>query len=399
MRYARSVAALMLTARIACAADADAVLEAAVESGRVAGVVAMAATSSRVLYAEARGYADRANGVPMALDAIFRIASMTKPITSVAVMQLVEVGEVRLDAPISAYIEGFEPRRVLLAVENGEPRYSRASYTPTLRQLLSHSSGFVYGFWHEGLFAITDFAALTPTYFLDDPLAFEPGSRWHYGTGTDWAGVIVERVSGESLERYFQRRITGPLEMVDTAYNLPQERHGRIVTRHQREADGTLTELPNEGFPPVTFFGGGAGLYSTAADYVSFMQMILRRGGGAERVLSAASVEAMGVNQIGELEVGEMKTTMPDFSNDFDIYPNTSARFGIGFAINEADIPGRRKRNSLTWGGLYNTYFWIDIESDLCGVLMTQILPFFDHDVIDLLAAFESAIYQEYRID
>lgn len=386
---------LMATTIAHAEPNPNAVLEAAVRSGRVPGVVAMVATSEAVIYAKAAGFADRANHVPMRLDAIFRVASMTKPLTSVAVMQLLDDGQIRLDAPISDYLAEFEPRPVLLAVEDGEPRYTAATYAPTVRQLLSHSSGFAYSFWNDRLFAITDFSALAPDYFVDQPLAAEPGTEWQYGTGTDWAGLIVERVSGMSLENYFRRRITGPLGMADTSYNVPADKQARIVTRHQREADGTLTETPNEGFPPVTFFPGGAGLYSTAADYVAFMQMILRGGVKGERILSLEAVDAMAVNQIGELEVVEMKSTVPNFSNDFDIYPDTAARFGLGFLINEADVPGRRRRMSLTWGGLYNTYFWIDRQSDLCGVLLTQILPFYDHGVIELLAEFESAIYRQ----
>lgn len=395
---------LLLTA-LAMAANAtadsgpDSVLEAAVADGRVPGVVAMVADSTGVIYAKAAGFADVAGQTPMQIDSMFRIASMTKPITSVAMMQLIEQGKVELDAPISDYLDDFEARKVLLSVADGVPTYSDEAHTPTIRQLLSHSPGFGYSVWNERLFAITDFAGFSPTYFMSEPLVFEPGSQWHYGTGTDWAGLIIERITGNSLEAYFHDAITAPLGMVDTSYNLADAKQARVVTRHQRGADGELTELPNDDFSEVTFYSGGGGLRSTAADYVRFMQMMLGHGDDNVRILSAASLAAMGENQIGDIAVGEMKTRMPNFSNDFDVYPNTVARFGLGFLINEKDIPGRRRSGSLTWAGLYNSYFWIDRKSGICGVLMTQILPFYDPAVVDLLAEFETAIYESIRMN
>ena len=179
--------------------------------------------------------------------------------------------------------------------------------------------------------------------------------------------------------------------MADTSYVLSDAMRAGLVTLHRREQDGTLTVSPRGDIPPPTFFSGGAGLYSTAGDYIRFMQMILR---GGEDVLSPESIEAMSRDQIGGLEVVEMKTAMPSFSNDFEIFPDHESSFGLGFQINEEDIPGRRSRGSLAWAGLNNTYFWIDPERDLCGVLLTQILPFYDPAVVDLLVEFEAAIYE-----
>ena len=384
---------LALSVTSTAAADADGILERAVADGRVPGVVAMVATVDEVIYAKAAGFADVEGQVPMREDSIFRIASMTKPVTSVAVMQLVADGEVDLDAPVDRYLDDFTPKRVLLAVDDGQPSYSEATYVPTVRQLLSHTSGFAYGVWNDRLLAITDLSSVSATSFIGEPLVFEPGTDWHYSTSTDWAGLIVERVSGLSLQDFFRRRITQPLAMGDTGYDVDAASHGRVVTRHQRGVDGRLTELPNDPFRPATFYSGGAGLYSTAADYVRFMQMLLSEGGDDPRILPRALVREMGQNQIDGLEVGVMRTSLPAFSNDFDIYPDVPAKFGLGFLINERDLAGRRRAGSLTWGGLYNTYFWIDRDSGLCGVLLTQILPFYDGAVIDLLAEFEAAIY------
>lgn len=372
----------------------DAVLDKSVAEGRIAGAVAMVASRDAILYARAVGLADVAQQAPMQLDSVFRIASMTKALTSVAIMQLVERGRIELDAPMSRYLDDFEAGPVLLDVANGAPVYSEAVYTPTVRQLLSHTSGFAYSVWNERLFAITDFSKFTPTAFRDEPLVFVPGTRWHYSTSTDWLGLIVEEVSGKSLEDYFARSITSPLGMIDTAFNIAEDRQGRLVTRHQRREDGALSELPSNDLAPVTFFSGGGGLHSTAADYIGFMQMILNGGQGRARILGEASVTEMSKNQIGSMEVGPMYTSMPGLSNDFDIFPHSTARFGLGFVINESDIPGRRRSGSLAWAGLHNTYYWIDPESGLCAVLMTQVLPFYDAAVVELLEDFETAVYR-----
>ena len=388
---------LLVSAMTVMAAETpDVVLEKAIADGRVPGVVAMVASRDKVLYSKALGFAGVAEQVPMRLDSVFRIASMTKALTSVAVMQLVEQGKVELDAPMSRYLDNFEPRRVLLDVKNGAPVYSDEAYTPTVRQLLSHSSGFGYSVWNDRLYSMTDFANFSPTYFKGESLVFEPGTQWHYGTSTDWLGLIVEAVSGDSLEDYFARAITSPLGMADTAYNIAEAQQQRLVTRHQRGEDGVLTELPNGDFVPVTFFSGGAGLHATAMDYVRFMQMILNGGQRGARLLSEASVQEMSRNQIGDIEVGPMVTSMPAFSNDFELFPNSISRFGLGFLINESGIPGRRRSGSLTWGGLHNTYFWIDPQSGMCAVLMTQVLPFYDSAVAELLEDFEVAVYRAF---
>ena len=371
----------------------DAILDQAVAYGDVPGVVAMVASAERVLYARAAGLADVSRQRPMQTDTVFRIASMTKPLTSVALMQLVEQRKVNLDAPMSEYLDSFEPRAVLLDVNEAGPVYSEARYTPTIRQLLSHTSGFGYSVWNDRLFRTTDFAKFSPTYFMGEPLVFEPGTTWHYSTSTDWVGLIVERVSGQTLEAYLSRGITSRLGMRETAFNIDAALQERLATHHRREAQGTLTEVPNPVFEAATFFSGGGGLHATAPDYLRFMQMILRDGGNEERVLTSRSVAAMSRNQIGDLEVAEMQTSMPSMSNDFDVFPRSKARFGLGFLINETDIPGRRRSGSLTWAGLYNTYFWIDPESNVCAVLMTQVLPFYDEAVVTLLAEFETAVY------
>ena len=396
MRISHYLAACaLLVAPPSGADELDALLERATTEGRIPAIVAMAASADDVLYVGAAGYADVANEVPVTVDSIFRIASMTKPLTSLAAMQLAQQGKLRLEAPMSDYLPDFEPKHVLLGVDNSATgEYSAASYTPTLQQLLTHTSGFAYSVWNQSLFAITDFSQYSPTYYRREPLVFEPGTAWAYGTSTDWLGWIVETVTGSSLEAYFAQHVTGPLGMADTAYNLPANKHARVVTRHQRNGDGSLRELPNDDLNPSTAFLGGGGLRSTAADYVRFMQAFLDADRSA-RVLNA-DIAAMSSPQSGNVDIVEMQTAMPNLSNDFAMHPEVRSAFGFGFEINLSDVPGRRQAGSLAWAGLYNTYFWIDPQSELCGVLLTQLTPFYDDDVTEVFVQFERLVYEAF---
>jgi len=345
------------------------------------------------LYAGAFGTRD-SSGVPAAPDSIFQIASMTKAITTVAALQLVEQGKVKLEEPVSKYLPKLANLQVLDRFDAaGKPVLRPARNKVTLKHLLTHTSGFCYSTWDGDMFRYTSQAgdripAVTP-------LMFEPGARWQYGMGCDWAGRMVEAISGMSLEEYFQARILGPLEMRDTSYILPPAKFDRLVTGYARQADGSLQQTPRAQPNPSKEFNGGGGLYSTAADYVRFMQMILGKGTGSNgaRILQPATVAAMGVNQIGASTAGKMKSFQPARSSDVDIQPGATEKWGLGFLINTTAYPGGRSAGSLAWAGLLNTFFWIDPKRSLCAVLLMQYLPFVDRDAVGLLGDFERAIY------
>ncbi len=382
--------------------DIDSILEAAVESGEVPGVVAMAATSDGVIYQGAFGKRYVAADEDMTLNTVFRIASMTKPVTSVAAMQLVEEGALDLEAPVAEHIAGFSELRILEGLDEatGQPRYRSAATAVTVRHLFTHTAGFGYEVWNDRLRRVTE-AGLVPSAtaggdgFLNAPLVFEPGERWHYGISTDWLGRLVEEQRGSTLDEVFAERVLLPLEMQDTHFNVPASDVERLVTVHVRRADGGLVEGPRAPPAAVSFFSGGGGLYSTAGDYVRFLRALLRGGElDGVRILEAESIEMMGRNHIGELEAGAMRTVMPEVSNDFDFFPASVDRFGLGFLINTEPVPGGRASGSLAWAGLYNTYFWVDPAGDVAGVLLTQILPFNDGAVIELLGEFERAVYR-----
>lgn len=225
---------------------------------------------------------------------------------------------------------------------------------------------------------------------------FEPGARWQYGQGVDWAGRLVEAVSGLTLEDYFQQKIFQPLGMTDTSFILPEAKFPRLAGMYSRVANGPLEPVERKLPAPPKAFNGGGGLYSTAADYVRFMQMILNRGAGPnrQRVLKAATVRSMARNQIGTSPAGKMRSFKPLVSADVDIQPGHAEQWGLGFLINPVPYAGGRAARSLAWAGLFNTFYWIDPKRDRCGVILMQFLPFVDKEAVGLLDEFERSVYQ-----
>ena len=373
----------------------DETLRSGIARRKIPAVVGMAAGENKTLYTGAFGQRD-SSGVPVRVDSLFQIASMTKAITTVAALQLVEQGKVELAEPVAKHLPQLADLEVLEGFDAaGKPSLRPARKPVTLRHLLTHTGGFCYDTWDGDMFRYMSAKPATGS-AKPGPLMFEPGTRWQYGQGVDWAGRLVEAISATTLEDYFQKKIFQPLGMVDTSYILPAPKFERLVSRHHREGAGELLEderkLPD---PPKTFNGGG-GLYSTAADYVRFMQMILNRGAGPNdtRVLQAETVESMMVNQIGELNAGKMRSFRPNTSSDVDIQPGHTEKWGLGFLINTTGYAKGRSAGSLAWGGLYNTFYWIDPKRRLCAVILMQFLPFVDKQAIGLLDDFESAVYR-----
>jgi CubicO group peptidase (beta-lactamase class C family) len=233
---------------------------------------------------------------------------------------------------------------------------------------------------------------------LSIPLSSDPGTRWEYSISTDLLGLVVEAVSGQSLGAYFQEHILTPLSMNDTFFVVPDDKVSRVATGYARSAEGVLTPLPFQNGSRERESGGG-GLFSTGEDYLRFLRMLLNGGElDGHRVLESQTVELMAQDQTGGLEAGgESRSTAPTMSNDFNFWPESRDSFGLGFLINREPVPGGRAEGSLAWAGLYNTYFWIDRKSDVCGVVITQILPFFDPAALDLLDSFEKAVYATAR--
>src|SRR5688572_18433541 len=295
-------------------------LSAAVTRGDVPGLVAIAATRERILYQGVFGKAEVGRERPMTADALFRIASMTKPVTSVAAMQLYEQGRFALDDPAERYLPELANLMVFESFDHatGAYRLKAAAKKVTIRHLFTHTAGLGYGFTSP---VDRDFKPRDGEKYAAGPLLFEAGTQWIYGTSVDWVGRLVEKLSGTNLEDYFREHIFTPLGMSDTFYNVPESKQARLVTVHRRQdgrADAPLTEQPNQPRRPATTFNGGGGLISTASDYIRFERMILNDGtlDGA-RILSAETVALMRENHIGEVGVVAVKTAEPNVSMDF----------------------------------------------------------------------------------
>jgi methyl acetate hydrolase len=381
-------------------AQIDAVLRRAIDAGDVPGVVATAATDKGILYEGAFGTRDLAKGPAMTPDTIFRIASMTKAVTSVAAMQLVEQGKLDLERPIGDVLPELAAPQVLEGFDDaGAPRLRPAKRPITLRHLLTHTAGFGYETWDTDLvrYVKTGGAPSTSTGKLASlrlPLVFDPGDRWEYGINIDWAGRAVEVVSGRPLEVYFREHIFAPLGMSDTAYAISSAQQSRLVTVHQRNADDSLEPVTPPDPPWREFWSGGGGLNSTGHDYLVFLQMLLGQGRiNGTQLLRPETVALMGSNQIGDINAGILKTAMPQRSNDVDFFPGIPCKWGLGYMINTQPGPNGRSANSLTWAGIYNTYYWLDPQKHVTGVIMAQILPFADHKAVKLYGEFESAVY------
>jgi methyl acetate hydrolase len=375
----------------------DASLRAAVERKDVPGVVALVTDRQRVLYQGAFGVADVATGRPVAADALFRIASMTKPVTSVALMQLVEQGRIGLDDPVEKYLPELKGLQVLASFDPASGAYTLRppARPPTVKHFLTHTSGLAYPFtsaiWRD----------LKPrpgdNFPFGGPLLFDPGERWHYSTSTDVCGKLVEAVSGQKLEDYFRAHIFAPLKMEDTSYNVPEAKGPRLVAQQQRggeRMDGAIElQKPQLGLTIASPIGGG-GLASTAEDYGRFMRMLLNGGelDGA-RVLKAETVALMGQNHIGAVSVPALKSALPR-SADFTFIADGRDKWGLGFLITTDQVPGKRSPGSLSWGGINNTFFWIDPARGLGGVIMMQYLPFADAKALAVYDTFERGAYQ-----
>jgi CubicO group peptidase (beta-lactamase class C family) len=378
----------------------DDVLRQAVDAGTVPGVVAMATTADGPIYEGAFGVCRLDSRAAMTRDTVFRIASMTKAITSVAAMQLVEQGKLSLDGPVPPIDPGLAQPQVFTGFDAaGKPVLRPAKRPITLKHLLTHTAGFCYEQWNADLECCVAALGLPQMTSgkraaLRMPLMFDPGERWEYGINTDWVGRLVEEISGQKLDAYFAEHITGPLGMTDTGFLVSAEQRARQASVHQRHPDGSLEPQPFEQPVEREFPAGGGGLYSTAGDYLIFLRMLLHEGVfNDRRILKPETVALMGENHIGELPAGVLKTNNKPLTNDVDFFPGQTVRWGLGYMlIPEPGLNGRSP-GCITWAGIFNTYYWLDPVKRVAGVIMTQILPFADAPTLDVYAAFERGVY------
>ncbi len=373
------------------------VMQGFVDRKQAAGIVTLILRKGQIAHLESFGHADRETGIAMTDDAIFRIASQTKSVTSVAIMMLVEEGKLALTHPVARHIPAFAKTTVAVPPEDGGTTVSSlpATRSITIRDLLTHTSGISYGdgflqqtYQNEDVwmwyFADNDVPIGTSIEKLASlPFAAQPGERFVYGASTDVLGHVIEVVSGMTLAEFVRTRITEPLRMHDTHFYLPPEKRSRLAAVYAANGD-TVIRAGDGNFGqghyvdgPRTSYSGGAGLLSTAADYARFLQMLLEGGElDGVRLLSPKTVQLMTTDHIG------------------DAYGSAGRGFGLGFQVIE-DV-GRSgvfgSVGAYGWGGAYHTTYWVDPAEELVGVMMTQLLP--PPNGVSVSATFRTMVYQ-----
>ena len=378
----------------------DRILAEGVASGEAPGVVALVADRDGLLYEGSAGERLLGSGAAMTPDTVLWIASMTKALTSMAAVQCVERGLLDLDAPAARVLPAIGELGVLTGFDaEGRPT-TRAPRRPiTLRHLLSHSSGCSYEIWNPDMLRVQEMSGIPGIIgcqlkALELPLVADPGERWEYGVGIDWAGRMVEAVSGLTLDEFMRQNLWEPLGMADTGFRITPAMRERLAGVHLRGEDGAFAPFPFEITQEPEFHMGGGALYSTVGDYARFMRMVLNLGqlDGARVLRPETVVTHLSLNQIGNARVSLLKAAIP-LTADAEFFPGLSKRWSLAFQINEEDAPTGRPAGSLSWAGLANSFYWIDPKNGIAGLLATQTFPFADARVMDLLYRFEKAVY------
>src|SRR5687768_666429 len=370
-------------------------LTTATDRGDVPGVVVAVVNKDGTLYHEAFGVSSTVRRTPMAKDTIFNMASMTKPVTSVAIMMLVDEGKLKLDDEVSKYLPKYRNPLVISKFNDTDGSYeTRPANRPiTIRHLLTHTSGIGYGFASPTL---TKIMQRTMQSEMDVPLLFEPGESWAYGASTRVLGNVVEVISGQKIDAFLESRILQPVGMLDTSYLVPPAKHPRVVAVNARGADGKFAERPMPATLPAQVAGDG-GLYGTASDYGLFLRMLLNRGKlGDTRILSEKSAKTMLESHTGNVMVQRQESANQTLSKNFPVGAGKD-RWGLGFQLAAEKVPNRRTPGSGTWAGIFNTHFFIDPNREIGVVVMMQTLPFYDEPSMKVYAGVEEAVYRNLK--
>jgi CubicO group peptidase (beta-lactamase class C family) len=377
------------------AAAISAVLKTATDRGDVPGVAVAVVNKDGLLYNEAFGKSRTLTNTPMAKDTLFNTASMTKAVTSVAIMILVDEGKLKLDDDVAKYLPKWKDPLVITNFNEADANFqTRPAKRPiSIRHLLTHTSGIGYGFSSPTLAKIMPKTMQTE---LDVPLLFDPGDGWAYGASTRVLGHVVETISGQKLDAFLESRILSPLGMHDTSYVVPATKYGRVVAVSAREANGQFVERP----VPATIQSpvqGDGGLYATAGDYGLFLRMLLNRGTlNGRRILSERSARTMFENHTGNVVAKLQESTVPSLSKDFPVGAGKD-KWGLGFQLAAEKQANRRSPGSGTWAGIFNTHFFIDPSKEIGVVVMMQTLPFYDEASMNVYAGVEEAVYKNLK--
>jgi methyl acetate hydrolase len=376
----------------------DEVLQNAVARGDVPGVVAMAAGDEGPIYEGAAGLRSADADDPITADTMLRIASMTKMVTTVAALQLVEQGKLDLDAPVDTYRPEFAQLQVLEGFDVDTPRLRPPVGRATVRHLVTHTSGLAYWFLNADIDRYEQVTGVPNVLPGSDeafkaPLVADPGATYEYGINTDWLGKVVEAVSGQSLADYIDEHITGPLGMANTTRRMSDEQRANSAPVHVRGEDGRWMPTDVDWAQEPEFWGGGHFLYSTPRDYLRFQRMLL--GGGTlegVQILEGSTVDDAFRNHIGDLCFpASLPTAHPELCAQLDLGPGL--KWGLGLLLNEEQTPGMRAPFSGAWAGLFNTHFWVDPTSRVTGSIFSQCLPLAEPPALQMYVDYEQALY------
>ena len=373
------------------------ILNSSVSSGDLPFAVAVLANKDEVLWSGAAG--DQSAGTPASLNTGFRIFSMTKAVAGTAAMILIERGMLDPEASVESILPEFAALQVIEGFADGKPVLRAPKSKATIRQLATHTSGLEYELWNAD---IAQYFAATgnPTVLsglkagLNYPLASDPGTRWAYGISTDWLGQVIEKISGQRIDAFCQAEIFQPLGMNDTMFEVSYAMAPRMAGVSIRGEGGVLG--PIDIAPPAKpeVYGMGHALYSTAPDYIKFLQMFLNKGAvGGTQLISEKGMSWMLADKTGGLGFNRLETVAPPLTASFDPFPGIRKSHSFGFLRVDEDVPGMRSAGSQSWAGLLNSHYWFDPKNGIAAVLMTQSLPFVDPRYMDVYAQFERSVY------
>ncbi|ODV91956.1 hypothetical protein CANCADRAFT_80257 [Tortispora caseinolytica NRRL Y-17796] len=382
---------------------ADAAFEAAVNNkdAPVAGIVAGVTDRNGNIYEGQAGYRNLETKVPMDQDTLFYFWSTSKAHTAAALLHLYEQGKIDFQDPAKKYVKELENVEIFDGFdESGNLKTRPAKKDITIHHLLTHTAGFGYFFFNDEyreIFEKTDKCNITQNtiHSISTPLLFEPGEAWNYGASIDWAGIVLERVSGMRLGDYLKKYFYEPLGMNDTKWDRTEADLARQATHYQRGKDGKLTPLPEIMPLKGEQHMGGHGAIGTVRDYLKFLRMWLNEGRAPDgtQILKPETVKFGMEPKLTTQKINNIKTSHPDFSNDVDFPPDADLSWSYGFLVNQGPFPTGRPAGSSFWAGLANLYYWIDIKNGIAGYYASQVLPFNDVTSAPAFYALEGAVY------
>jgi methyl acetate hydrolase len=377
------------------------VIETEVAEGHVPFLVGMTANRDGITWNGATGA--RSAGQPATVDTVLRIFSMTKAVGATAAMILVDRGKLSLDTTVEGILPEFRELKLLEGFGPDGPLLRTPRNKATIRNLATHTSGLAYEFWNADVSRYLE-VTKSPSYLtgllrsLNYPLMFEPGSRWDYGVGIDWLGRVIEKVDGRRIDRFCIEEIFEPLGMLDTRFEVDEKMAARLASVYMRGGDGGFSEFALAPPSNPEVYGMGHSLYSTAPDYTRLLRMYLNRGElDGVRIMSSEKLDTMLENHIGQLPIPHLTTLSPTITADAEFFPGRRKSHSILAMRMEEDVPGMRSAGTQFWAGVCNTHFWLDMNKNITGVIMTQSLPFVEAPFLKTYENFEKAAYRQLR--